>query len=559
MRPQAKAASTNSSGEAAAERLFAPDGPLAYFHGPAVAVGPGGHILAGNERAGPLIAAIRSASCEALDAAIAAALAGEPARLNPVTLDSGARMPARPAIHDIAVMPFAEANGVLVLASDVTLERTLHHALVDSRQRYKDLAETSSDFVWEVGPDGCFTFVSPDGALGYRPDALVGKAPGAFTVIAEGDDPDYPFNASEPLAAAETWFRRADGEAACLSVDCRPLFDQMGTWRGARGLARDVTETRALASDLARARHRERLLAYVLHAIRNEAEPEKTLAVAVETAAPALAANGVRVLRHGPDGVEAVAGAEAPGGDAAILEAVGSAGTADLTVAGHALLAIPTRHRGQANGVLAVWRNGADAGWSEDDRFLMGELAVQLGAVLQQLADREALRTLSDSDGLTGLLNRRAFEAAVTQRLASAARAGRSGVLLYVDLDNFKLVNDRLGHAAGDEALKTVAAILRRSVRLGDLVARLGGDEFALWLDDFGQSDAESKVAELARQAEELKPLSADARRPLGFSIGVTRSDPRGSEIKTLLQAADAGMYGVKRARKEAAAKGAAR
>jgi diguanylate cyclase (GGDEF)-like protein/PAS domain S-box-containing protein len=542
-----------------AERLFRPDGPLAQFPGPALALDRAGLVLAATAAAAPLADAIRAGTSQPLAQAVAAALAGEASRLSALALRSGRGEEARASVHDAMVLPWPEADAVLLLARDVTAERALHQALIESRRRYKDLAEISSDFVWETGPDARFVFVSPAGALGYRPDELVGRAPGEFSFAAEGDDPHHPFNAGEPLQGVETWFRRADGEAACLSVDCRPLIDADGAWRGARGLARDVTTTRALAESLARARHRERLMAYVLRAIRTEAEPAKTLAAAADKAAPALGAAGVRILRRGADGAEAAMGGDAPIGDDALLAAAGADGARTFARAGTEFLAAPARHKGQINGVLAAWRQGGGDGWSEDDRFLAEELGEQLGAVLQQLADREALRALSDSDGLTGLMNRRAFEAALAQRLAAAARAGRAGALLYIDLDNFKAVNDTLGHAAGDAVLRDVATILRRGVRAGDLVARLGGDEFAIWLDDTGTEGAGAKAKELESLAAPLGALSADPARPLGLSIGVTPCEPGRGAAAALMAEADAGMYEAKRARKAATARGASR
>ena len=109
----------------------------------------------------------------------------------------------------------------------------------------------------------------------------------------------------------------------------------------------------------------------------------------------------------------------------------------------------------------------------------------ELAAARSQMA---ALEARADVDPLTDVLNRRGFERELKRSLAYVKRYGPSAALLYLDLDGFKAVNDRHGHAAGDAVLKAVAMVLSRHVRASDVVARLGGDEFAvlLWNIDRG-------------------------------------------------------------------------
>ena len=124
---------------------------------------------------------------------------------------------------------------------------------------------------------------------------------------------------------------------------------------------------------------------------------------------------------------------------------------------------------------------------------------------------------------------------------------------MYVDMDNFKLVNDVRGHQAGDEALKMLADILSQGSRAGDLVARLGGDEFALWLEEADEPAARAKAGSLLSACESLKQFSGATDRPLGISIGIALSAPEGdSPLAQLIGAADAAMYEAKRAGKGA-------
>ncbi|HLB79851.1 MAG TPA: PAS domain-containing protein, partial [Dongiaceae bacterium] len=276
-----------------ARSLFAAGGPLAAYPGPALIVGVGATVLAANEAAQPLAAAIGAGGAPAVIAAINSALAGASAQLQPFQL-AGA---GAPTALELLVLPYAEAEAALLLGRDATLERSLRAALVESRQRYKDLVEASSDFAWETGPDGSFLFVSPGGALGHRADALVGLQPSEFVIAADGADPGFPFSARDPVAGVELWFRTASGDSACLVAACRPLLDGAGEWRGTRGVARDMTETRAREADFARVRHRERLLAYLVRTIRHEVDPQNMLTAAAAAVLPALAAGGCRVHR----------------------------------------------------------------------------------------------------------------------------------------------------------------------------------------------------------------------------------------------------------------------
>src|SRR5690606_38161685 len=122
----------------------------------------------------------------------------------------------------------------------------------------------------------------------------------------------------------------------------------------------------------------------------------------------------------------------------------------------------------------------------------------QLRARVAELTDR-AMRAeaLADHDVLTPTLNRRGFVAVMNRTMAYCARYGATAVLLYVDLDGFKGVNDALGHAAGDAALVQVAELLVASVRESDAVGRLGGDEFALLLLNAGLEEGQEKARRL--------------------------------------------------------------
>lgn len=158
------------------------------------------------------------------------------------------------------------------------------------------------------------------------------------------------------------------------------------------------------------------------------------------------------------------------------------------------------------------------------------------------------LERLTMTDELTGLLNRRGFQAQLRRALAAADRYDERGLLAYVDLDGFKPVNDTYGHAAGDEVLRQVARVLNDNVRDTDCVGRLGGDEFAILLTRTSPKDGVKR----ARWLEELvnnTVVDWQGRSiTLRASFGFQRYGPKDDELE-LLKRADSAMYETKRRR----------
>ncbi len=215
---------------------------------------------------------------------------------------------------------------------------------------------------------------------------------------------------------------------------------------------------------------------------------------------------------------------------------------------GSALLTA-TQYAKMVNGAVVVSR-GVQAGWSEDDRHLLAGVAGQLGIAIEQVANHEQLEILSRTDGLTGLLNRRAFIDEVERRLRHAVRNKRPATLLYIDLDNFKSVNDVHGHGVGDAALQTVSALLADRGRGGDILARMGGDEFAVWLDETELSGGRAKAKAMVTDETLLASVPAVKDHPFGLSIGIAVFDPKsGESLDLLIERADRAMYQAKRDR----------
>ena len=169
---------------------------------------------------------------------------------------------------------------------------------------------------------------------------------------------------------------------------------------------------------------------------------------------------------------------------------------------------------------------------------------------IQDISERKKLEgrvaNLLDHDFLTGLYNRRYFEHTLSEAVAAAARYGGEGAILVLDLDNFKEINDRFGHAAGDELLRTVAAALKAQVRRTDVLARLGGDEFGIILPHATGAQARVAAEEILNVLRrQSATLGADVIR-ITASVGAATYDHLTST--EVMAAADLAMYEVKQA-----------
>ena len=170
-----------------------------------------------------------------------------------------------------------------------------------------------------------------------------------------------------------------------------------------------------------------------------------------------------------------------------------------------------------------------------------GVLLVALRSQIERVVSR--LIDAAGTDVLTGLSNRREFEERFNYELERSVRSGSPMGLVVMDLDWFKEINDRFGHAAGDRALRTVARVLGEQTRRIDLVARLGGEEFAVVAPDAGEEEA-YRLAERLRR--EVKAAFSEHTRPLTTSCGVATFPASGGTASDLLRAADRALYAAK-------------
>jgi diguanylate cyclase (GGDEF)-like protein len=179
-------------------------------------------------------------------------------------------------------------------------------------------------------------------------------------------------------------------------------------------------------------------------------------------------------------------------------------------------------------------------------RLAVFSLMAYLEASRERLLRRE--RTLSSRDPLTGAENPRAFAERIEVELRRLRRHGRPLTVVYLDVDDFKAVNDRWGHSVGDGLLCATAGVLRADVRATDVVARVGGDEFALLLPETGADEAK-KV--LDRILEDLGAISQKGGWGAGFSVGAVVCGTPEATAEALVHRADKAMYEAKSAGKD--------
>jgi diguanylate cyclase (GGDEF)-like protein len=209
----------------------------------------------------------------------------------------------------------------------------------------------------------------------------------------------------------------------------------------------------------------------------------------------------------------------------------------------HAEIYLPLVSFGINLGVLVCASNTLSA-FSAQDIQALESVADILATALQNSIYVEKVRQLASRDGLTGMLNRRAFEERIVEEITRAERYGGTLAILMIDIDHFKAVNDEFGHLLGDEVLKHAAAIFSHQLRKVDLVCRFGGEEFAIILPSTSLESA-SGVAEKLRRAFFAHVFSGISR-PITISIGVAAFPEHGTQRDTLVRSADKALYQAK-------------
>jgi len=258
---------------------------------------------------------------------------------------------------------------------------------------------------------------------------------------------------------------------------------------------------------------------------------------------------GPTVAAHGlaADGAEGIAGP--PDGSPARAIEVSyryAAGTEEPKGLIHGGLAVPLEESGSRIGYLAVYSRSAGRRFDEEDVRQLEELSERAAPAIENAQRFREARQLADLDALTGLHNRRYFHETLARECARAHRYNRRLGLVIFDIDDFKVVNDRIGHLAADAVLAEAAARVREVVRTADVPCRVGGDEFAVILPESGIEQAEQLFTRIQATIGR-NPIGQAGR--LHVSAGVTDLKAEDDAI-SLFERADEALYRAKEAGK---------
>src|SRR5438105_257009 len=460
-------------------------------------------------------------------------------------------------------------------------------------QQPTSLVELLADWYWEQDAEFRFTVVSSRRAGNNAADPFpyVGRKhweqPALNLSEADWERHRAQLAWHQPFRDLEVQYATEDGRSVWVSLSGQPVFDEAGVFNGYRGIGRDVS-----------AQKRAEEMHQLEHALA------RALAEATSTSEGVRGALRIICEREGWDAGRCFRVDEASGemryadgwfaregeieqllrGSRVHWEAGKPVWSTDLHRSGAAALrsagkggrfgtfALPVVLQGRT---IALLTFSAHTTREPDQRFVeaAGTIGSLFGQFLQRKDAEESLResearfrsltqlalareriaSLAYSDPLTGLANRVSLAPALEQAIERARRHGHKLAGVFIDLDGFKQINDRHGHAAGDAFLVEVAQRLRRQVRASDLVARLGGDEFFVMLE--GVQDmvgVERVVVKIIDALRRPYPGIGEAQRRVSATLGVSIFPDDAPDATTLIEHADEAMYTAKQAGKNA-------
>lgn len=416
---------------------------------------------------------------------------------------------------------------------DISQRKEAEKALALSERRFRNVALTSGDWIWQVDTKGRYTYVSDTvtNILGYQAEDLLGTSP--FELMPEDEAARVgqlfleKLEKREDLIDLENWNLTKDGERICMLTNGVPFYDDNGDFAGYFGTDKDITE-------------------------RKKSEYQLKLFG--------------RVFESALEGITIT---EADGTIIAVNQAFSqiTGYSADEAIGQNPRILKSDRHDDkfyqsmwQAIRELDKWEgeiwNRRKNGSAYPEWLSISSIKDEDGhashyvAVFHDITEtkrKEAqIEHQAYHDALTGLPNRLLFHDRLDLAISRSQRSETMAAVLFLDLDNFKAVNDSLGHATGDRLLLEVADRFSNMVRGSDTVARIGGDEFVVLMDEISSSDDAVHLAERLIGSLET-PIEIDGRDLFTTpSIGIALYPRDGNETETLIKNADIAMYRAK-------------
>jgi diguanylate cyclase (GGDEF)-like protein/PAS domain S-box-containing protein len=446
------------------------------------------------------------------------------------------RMPRSPLRRDFELM------ARMTQLAGIAIERRMaENALRASEARYRRLFDNVMEGVYSSTRDGRFLSVNPALArmVGFTsPAELLAQAPETmYQNLTERAAIIEALERDGEIRNAEFQMRRVDGTALTVIENARAVRDAHGQMVGYEGTISDISERKRAET-----------------AVFEEKEKAQVTLQSIGDAVITTDANGI--IEYLNPVAEDLTGWESREARGRRLHEVFNI----LNEVTREPLEAPVSRSLREGRVIAVTdqtvlvnRRGQEIAIQDSAAPIRDRAGAIIGAVMvfhdvsKERRLRRALAYQASHDALTGLINRREFENRLNEALLTArSDDSTTHVLLYLDLDQFKLVNDTCGHQAGDRLLKQITGILQTRIRTSDTIARLGGDEFGLLLQDCTAERA-AKIADSLRQAiRDYRFEWQDGAMNVGVSIGIVEINSASESITSVMSAADVACYAAK-------------
>jgi diguanylate cyclase (GGDEF)-like protein/PAS domain S-box-containing protein len=421
-----------------------------------------------------------------------------------------------------------ELNGT---AQDITERKELALALAEANAELDDLYDHAPCGYYSLDANGHYTRINSTmlAWIGYRREEAIGRLGprDSFSPASQAQfDSHFPlFLKTGRLHEVEFELMHRAGQLRAVSVSATAVVDEQGRFLQSRSVMFDVTELRRAQAQVLEVKHAQD--AILQSQLVGVVKLRQRLAIWVN---PALC----KIFGYTEQELQGQS-ARMLYADDASFEALGKAA--------YPLLASGNFYRTQ----LQMRRKDGSLIWIDLQGVLMdsasGESLWMMSDISSMRQQQEQFEFHATHDALTGLANRALLNELVPQALAQAKRQGVRAAICYLDLDRFKPINDRHGHAVGDQVLQAVAERLQACVRAADVVARVGGDEFVLLLTGLEDAARHRPICERARAAIAAPITTGTLSVSVGVSIGVALFPDDGGNMEELTSAADKRMY----------------
>ena len=447
-----------------------------------------------------------------------------------------------PVIYETSVTLIKNAQGKAIgfrgVSRDITQRKNMEEALRQSEERYRSIIENMTDGYFEVDLYGNFTYLNDAQCqnLGYTREELIGMSYKKYAdekISKELAHLFYKIYKTEiPVKSYDLSFIRKDGTRAYNEISVTVLKNAKGEIIGFRGIARDITERKQMEESLRQSEERYRTVIEQIEDGYFETDLRGNFTFVNEAESRNLGYTGEELIgmnRHQYTDEKNVK---------ALFRLFNNVYKTGIPVKTHEVELIKKDGAIAYNEIsvnLIRNKNGEAIGFRGISRD-----------ITERKRQQEKIHYLATHDSLTGLPNRMMLNQLLSHAINAAKRHNRKLAVFFIDLDRFKIINDMLGHEAGDRLLQEIALRFRQALRSMDIVARMGGDEFVVLIEEIENCEQISTVAHKL-MAEAAKPFSLMSEEfRVTASIGISIYPKDGETEQSLLKNADIAMYFAK-------------